>query len=753
MDKIHHDADTRTLLDHHREQLQASGLTDNTIAAAKLYSVTTASEAGRLVNWKGGGPAPALAFQVFNRAGEHVQTVLRPDAPRKREDGSLCKYEQPLGDGHRLYFPPTVDRARYSDLTVPLLLTEGIKKALAAAQAGGAAISAQGVGVWHDVKHKEETGTWRLHCDLAGVSFQGRLVHVAFDGGDTTENPHVVVAEARLARMMLDAGADVLLVRVPFTAGGPKLGIDDHLAKQPDPPAALAELLAAALPADPILRVDRALADAAPERAALALLKDPSFAAALRVADAGVADVVRKHLRKANINRGAVDEALGKFSKSLGAVEAKAAPALGLVDPEPSAEAQSTAEVLTAVRAAFERHVVLPAGGSIALALWVLHTWAFDAARFTPRIALTSPTKRCGKSTVLDLLRDLCRKALPSSNLTAAVLYRAVEMARPTLLVDEADSFLSENEELRGVLNAGYERGASVLRCVGDEFEPTAFNCFAPVAIAAIGVLPGTLADRAVALRMERKPKSVKVKRRDNRAREALHALRPRLARWAKDNLGELTEVEPELPEALNDRQRDICEPLLGIADLAGSEWPAAAREALVKLCGAAEADSADLRERALAAMWAHFQEVGAGFLALGAIVERMLADESAGWDTAARGRPLTTGGLAKWMRGFELVSKQVRQIDGSHPRGYEREAVAPVVARYLPADMGANEGSGGPKRDTATLRADAGDAGDPTPRQSAEAIAAIKARQPAQTVARLAVAPNSPGALEEGSL
>jgi hypothetical protein len=66
-------------------------------------------------------------------------------------------------------------------------------------------------------------------------------------------------------------------------------------------------------------------------------------------------------------------------------------------------------------------------------------------------------------------------------------------------LIDEADTFLYDNDELRGVLN-GNRKGSTVLRTVGDDHEPRAFATYSACAIAMIGALPDTLHDRAVTL-------------------------------------------------------------------------------------------------------------------------------------------------------------------------------------------------------------------------------------------------------------
>ena len=86
------------------------------------------------------------------------------------------------------------------------------------------------------------------------------------------------------------------------------------------------------------------------------------------------------------------------------------------------------------------------------MALWVVAVHAFDAWPVFPRLFVNSPEKGCGKSTLLDVLSRLVTKPLGASNITAAALFRVIEAERPTLLLDEANSYARDNEYLRGVL-------------------------------------------------------------------------------------------------------------------------------------------------------------------------------------------------------------------------------------------------------------------------------------------------------------
>ena len=187
---------------------------------------------------------------------------------------------------------------------------------------------------------------------------------------------------------------------------------------------------------------------------------------------------------------------------------------LALPEPEPWHEVVDGQVLLDELVAVLRRYVVLPDGAAEAMALWVLHTHTIESAEITPRLALLSPEKRYGKTLALNMLQKLVWRPLPASNVTPAAVFRAVDAASPTLLIDEADSFLKDNHELRGILNSGHCRGmAFVIRAVGEDHDPRQFSTFAPVALAAIGRIPGTLEDRSIIIRMHRKKHDERVKR------------------------------------------------------------------------------------------------------------------------------------------------------------------------------------------------------------------------------------------------
>jgi hypothetical protein len=103
------------------------------------------------------------------------------------------------------------------------------------------------------------------------------------------------------------------------------------------------------------------------------------------------------------------------------------------------------------------------------LALWSLGTFCFESFDIFPRLGITSPVRRCGKSTLLEMLEMLINRALSSGSITAAATFRVVEAYKPSLLIDEIDTFPKANPELRGIINLGHKKGAVVIRTAAAE--------------------------------------------------------------------------------------------------------------------------------------------------------------------------------------------------------------------------------------------------------------------------------------------
>jgi putative DNA primase/helicase len=356
--------------------------------------------------------------------------------------------------------------------------------------------------------------------------------------------------------------------------------------------------------------------------------------------------------------------------------------ALDLRAPEPWPEPVDGAALLNGIVTEIRRYVVFGAPAADAVALWAAATHDFNRFVIFPRLLINAPEKGCGKTTLLDAISRLVPRPLPADNITAAALFRTIEAARPTLLLDEADTYLRDNEDLRGLLDSGHRRDGSVIRTVGDTFEPRRFSTFAPVALAAIGRLPGTIEDRSIKIEMRRRrPDEHVIALRLDRTGK-LDELARRAARWALDHAEALGEADPEMPAGIYNRMADNWRPAFAVADLAGGQWPDRARWAAVELIGDGE-DTASAKVLLLADLRELFTHEPSAVLFTREILDILHKDETRPWPEWKNGRPITDRQLAALLKEHKIKPKTVRRGDVTE-KGYKLEWFEDVFARYL---------------------------------------------------------------------
>ena len=321
-----------------------------------------------------------------------------------------------------------------------------------------------------------------------------------------------------------------------------------------------------------------------------------------------------------------------------------------------------------------------------------------DAFDYTPYLHVNSPEKRCGKSRLLDCIELLVAVVWRVISPSEAVLFRKIEANRPTLLLDEVDTIFCRGkddgkESLRALLNAGFDRSAKVPRCIPPNYEIKEFGVFCPKALAGIGKLPDTVCDRCVSIHLRRRTKEEAIQRfRRRDAETAATPIREALAKWAQGQhtIAELRKARPSIPETLGDRQADICEPLLAIADMAGGKWSTQARAALNELCTGEIEENDSVGVKLLYDTRGIFDSIIADRLATKELLEALIAREDGPW--AERWKHELRNGtrgpaakLARLLKPYGIKAKVIRLTDDSTPRGYMRADFEEAWKRYCP--------------------------------------------------------------------
>lgn len=356
---------------------------------------------------------------------------------------------------------------------------------------------------------------------------------------------------------------------------------------------------------------------------------------------------------------------------------------------EPNPHPVEGAALATELEEMFARYVYLPPHGATALALWTLssHAVPLDAFDIAPYLNLSSPVRRCGKSTTMDLLEAAVGRPVMCSGASAPTLFRMIDASRPTVLIDETDKVFAkakDNPDLVAALNAGHRRGGSILRCVGDENAVKRFDCFASYALAGIGTLPDTIADRSIPVPLSRKPPGVKLARRGIGWRADVWAKGERAARWVADNLGLLTVLAHEAPRPgfLDDRAADTWAPLFAIAKALGGDWPRKAWDAARALSGSRDESDDSAAARILRDCRLAFGADSDGNTAdrphdrlpTSELLRGLKDIPESPWGTWNRGHGLDDRGLARLLKPYGIRAKTIRSGSAT-PRGYERAA------------------------------------------------------------------------------
>ncbi|KGH03194.1 hypothetical protein P608_25735 [Comamonas thiooxydans] len=362
---------------------------------------------------------------------------------------------------------------------------------------------------------------------------------------------------------------------------------------------------------------------------------------------------------------------------------------LSLNDVEPYSKEVDCDLLIEDLIAAVRRYVVLLEHDALAVALWVINTWCYLSFQRCPLLLINAPERECGKTQLLKVVEKLVYRPMETTNVTLAALFRVITNYAPTLLVDEADTFMDGKSEMAGVVNKGYEKGGFVLRVetVGKELVERAFPVYGPKAMAGIMLerhLPGATMSRGIQIPLKRKTKDDTVQRLRSADPKVFASLRSRMLKFVLDNKDALSQGWEDFPEELSDRQQDNWESLLAIANCFGEVWYVKAVEAALLNCAETSPPKSssnqlleDIRE-----VLANYEDK---YIPSADLLTKLHEDPDMDWGTYNHGKPLSPRQLARFLGAYGVKPKTVRMTSNYTPKGYEVRDFEDAFARYLP--------------------------------------------------------------------
>ena len=339
----------------------------------------------------------------------------------------------------------------------------------------------------------------------------------------------------------------------------------------------------------------------------------------------------------------------------------------------------------------FARYLSIDARVLLVLACWSIATHLFAAFDAFAYIAITSPTKRCGKTRASELLELVCLNPLRTVGITAAALFRLVELKKPTLIIDEAETLRSRDEKasaVREILNAGYRAGQKVWRCNDAKaHEPQSFETYCPKVLVLIGNLTDTLSDRCIPVAMRRRNGgAISDRFRMARVREESAPVRTQISEWTHENaeLVKMWYLENALT-FVEDREEELWLPLFAVCAIAAPSRLAELESTARQIAGLkSAAEPTDFGIKLLDDIKGTFESKKQERLSTLELLQELNCSDESPWSTWVQGRELNARGLASLLRPFGIHSQNVRTEAGVL-KGYSAESFKDAWERYLP--------------------------------------------------------------------
>ena len=346
-------------------------------------------------------------------------------------------------------------------------------------------------------------------------------------------------------------------------------------------------------------------------------------------------------------------------------------------------QAPATSMPIDAMVDLLNRHCVLTDAEVDTIVLWLIASYSINSFRIFPKLSLISPEKRCGKTTTMEVIQSLSKEGVLVSNISQAALYRITEQLQPTLLIDEADMFVSNgSQELVGFLNSSHNKsGSTVVRCVGDDYQAKPFSTWMPMVLASIGALPDTIMDRSIVINLRRKKPHEQTVRLPVDLKDIQSPIRDALEAWSLKNEPAIASAIASVPALGNDRAEDNWMPLFAIAETIGEDWPRRCEAAARVLTKPA---LPELPTLLLAGIRELFDKENVSRISSNQLVDELCKDETGPWLECNNGRKLSQNQVAELLRSYGVSPMNIRFKQGV-ARGYKLEDFADAFERYLP--------------------------------------------------------------------
>ncbi len=332
-------------------------------------------------------------------------------------------------------------------------------------------------------------------------------------------------------------------------------------------------------------------------------------------------------------------------------------------------------------RNTIQASISIDESSAMILAMYAFFTYLINSFVHAPILCISSPVKRCGKSTLLQVCNALFWNVTNVKGITKASL-EAIADSKCTTVIDEFDEVLKNNPGVIGAINGGIEAGAKVTLVGKDGLVKTRSTYGAKV-LALIGLPAPTIYDRSILVRMRRKKTGEKLSKPEH-LQPTLAYLKRQIEQWCKENATHINRMKVAPLEVENDRFRDNYEPLLKIAACISSRLESEVRRAAdFVVTSQLEEDSGG--EKLLKDIKTVFDDTKKHEIGTNELLLLLCEHEDSVWRRCDRNMSISPTFLSRSLGAFGISPVQIRPGKATQVRGYKHEQFKDAFERYAP--------------------------------------------------------------------